>query len=213
MAEGRQPLRLLALGDSLTAGYCHFGLAYHPYAKHLSELFESVQIPVVIDEKGVCGERAAPTMVERLETLLESNDSFYDWILILGGTNDIASHVSAANIFEQGLKLMYDMVLHRTSAKTKLVVMTVLQISSYPQGHRIDKEREVLNEMIRNYVTNHNAQERVYLVDLDKAIQYHSMKDTNERDVIWDDGVHLTPAGYDQMAVEIFEVMKKNLPS
>lgn len=213
MTEGRQPLRLLAVGDSLTAGYYHFGSGYHPYAEHLSELFESAQVPVIIDEKGVSGERAASTMVRRLETLLESKESFYDWILILGGTNDIGYHVSAANIFEQGLKSMYEMVLNRTSSNTKLVTMTILQIGSYPQGHNIDKKREVFNEMIRDYVRNHNAQERVYLVDLDKAIQYHSMKDTNERDLIWDDGVHLTPAGYDQMAVEIFEVIRKNLSS
>ena len=213
MADGRQPLRLLALGDSLTAGYYYFGSAYHPYAKHLSKLFESVRVPVVINQKGVSGERAVPVMVQRLVTLLGSNDSFYDWILILAGTNDLGSRLSAADIFEQGLKSMYEMVLHRTSANTKLVVMTILRINFYPQGHKIDKKREALNEMIRDYAMNHGVSGRVFLVDLDKVIQYHSMKDTGERDVIWDDGVHLTPAGYDQMAAEIFKVMKRNLPS
>ena len=134
MADRRQPLRLLAFGDSLTAGYYYFGSAYHPYAKHLSKLFESVRVPVVIDEKGVSGERAVPVMVQRLVALLGSNDSFYDWILILGGTNDLGSRLSVADIFEQGLKSMYEMVLHRTSTNTKLVVMTILQINFYPQG-------------------------------------------------------------------------------
>lgn len=62
MTAERQPLRLLTFGASLTAGYYQFGLAYHPYAKHLSELFASVQIPTVIDQKDVSGERVVSNM-------------------------------------------------------------------------------------------------------------------------------------------------------
>ncbi|CAF1083475.1 unnamed protein product [Rotaria sordida] len=209
--SGQQPLRFLALGASLTAGYYQSGLAYHSYAKHLSELFASVQIPVIIDVKGISGERVVPMMIQRLETLLERNAVSYDWILILGDTNDLASGRSATKIFEQGLKAMYEMVLHRTPVTTKLPVMTLMEVGCYPSTHKNDKKRRALKQMIRDYVTNHSIPERVCLVDLDKAIQYHSISNIEERNLIWDDDIHLTPAGCDQMATIIFEAVKKKL--
>jgi hypothetical protein len=47
-----------------------------------------------------------------------------------------------------------------------------------------NKNRQMLNEMIRNYVLDYKDQDRVYLVDLDKGIPQHSINDTNERQMI-----------------------------
>lgn len=103
------------------------------------------------------------------------------------------------------------MILHRTPINAKLLVMTLFQIGSYAPSHKIDKKRVALNDMIRNYVIHHDTPERVCLGDLDKVFQYHSVSDINERDLIWNDEVHLTPTGYDQMATVIFEAMKGKL--
>ena len=206
----QQQRRFLAIGDSLTAGYYQYGLAYHPYAKHLEELFAEKNSSVIIDQKGLSGERAVPTMVRRLENILEKNAASYKCILILGGTNDIVSPLSAHDIFNQGLKVMYDTVLQCTPNTSKLVIMTVPQIALFPPGHEHERKRETLNGMIRNYANNENKQKRMCLVDLDKAIPFHTMNNT-ERDLIWDDGVHLTPAGYDRMATTIFDTLTKEL--
>jgi len=50
-----------------------------------------------------------------------------------------------------------------------------------------DKDRQKLNEIIRHYVMNHQDDDRIYLVDLDKDIPYHNINDLNERQMIWDD--------------------------
>jgi lysophospholipase L1-like esterase len=207
-AKMQESLRFLAIGDSLTAGFCSYGLVHHPYATHLSTLFSSVKIPIIVNEQGVSGERVVPTMVRRLETLLSKPDHPpYDWVIILGGTNDLGCAKSAEQIFNEGLKLMYEMVLRHTNGKSKLAVMTVIENGYYSPKEARDKRRQNLNEMIRNYVQNEKDQNRICLVDLDKGIQYHSIKDKDQRQRIWDDMIHLKPDGYDQMAKIIFQTI------
>lgn len=210
MAEKQQPLRILALGDSLTAGYYNHGWGHRPYATHLKDLFESANISVDIDQRGVSGERVVPNMVDRLRNFLK-NEPLYDWIIILGGTNDLADEVLGDKIFKQGLEPMYELCLNHAPTKTKLVAMTVIENSYDIPTNNDDKDRQVLNSMIRDYVAQTNDQERICLVDLDKGIPYHSASNDEERKQIWDDGVHLTPAGYDRMAVLIFDAIKNKL--
>ncbi|CAF1005572.1 unnamed protein product [Rotaria sordida] len=208
--QQQQPLHILAFGDSLTEGYYRYGLAFHPYATHLTNLFDSANIPVKIHQQGVSGERVVPSMVKRLHRLLENNVS-YDWIIILGGTNDLGSSSSAEDIFKKGLEPMYEMCLNRAQSKAKLVAMTVIENAHDSPTHARDKNRQELNRMIRDYVANANDQNRVYLVDLDKGIPYHSVDDNKEREQIWDDTIHLTAAGYDRMATLIFDAIKDRI--
>jgi lysophospholipase L1-like esterase len=148
-------------------------------------------------------------MVKRLENLLIKSD--YDWIIILGGTNDLANRKSAEEIFNEGLKLMYDMVIQHKNKKIKLAPMTVIENGCYLQGDIHDQQRQYLNKMIRNYVENYQEQQRICLIDLDKYIPFYSIEDINQRNIIWDDLVHLTPHGYDQMANFIFQDIYKKI--
>ncbi|CAF1039988.1 unnamed protein product [Adineta steineri] len=202
------PRRFLAIGDSLTAGYSDRGLSFHSYSINLTNLFSSVHIPIIVDQQGVTGEHVVPTMMKRLERILSNKTkSYYDWIIILGGTNDLAYNKNADKIFNEGLKLMYNMVLQNT----RLAVMTVIENGHYLPEHKQDKERRILNTMIRNFTENYEDKKRICLIDLDKKIPYHSMKDISQRKAIWDDPIHLKAAGYDQMAKFIFEKLYKKI--
>ncbi|UJR37370.1 hypothetical protein I4U23_030078 [Adineta vaga] len=207
----KAPISILAIGDSLTEGYYKYGRAFHPYAKRLTELFESANIPVTIKQQGISGERVVPTMVNRLRRLLNTSAA-YDWVIILGGTNDLAdSSKTAEKIFNNGLQPMYDMCLNNTQTKTKLAVMTVIENAIFSPVDANDAARQALNNMIRDYVTKSNEQDRIVLVDLDKGIPYHSLNSDKERDEIWDDSIHLTPAGYDRIATLVFDAIQSKL--
>ena len=206
------PLRILAIGDSLTAGYYHRGRDYHPYANHLLDLFASVKRPVIVHEKGVNGELVVPSMLRRLEAVLANSSHFpYHWIIIMGGTNDLGRNSLAKRIFYEGLKPMYDMALRHRTGHTKLAVMTVFENARFSAIDAPEKERQALNEMIRSYAINHKNQDKVCLVDLDKEIPHYDLSDSNKREFIWDDKVHLTPAGYDLMATLVFKAIKEKL--
>jgi lysophospholipase L1-like esterase len=212
MAEKQQqkPLRILTIGDSLTEGYYNGGRAYHPYATHLTHLFELANIPVKIDQKGISGERVLPSMVNRLRNLLKK-DILYDWIIILGGTNDLWDGPSAENIFKEGLEPMYQMCLNHPHGKINLAAMTVIENGYNVLNDDDDKRRQTLNTMIRDYIVNTHDQDRVCLVDLDNGIPYYSVSGDEERKRIWDDPVHLTPVGYDRMAMLVFDAIKSKL--
>lgn len=212
-AEGQtkqQPLRILAIGDSLTEGYHKSGYEFHPYAKHLTDLLDSAKISVQIKEKGISGERVVPQMLKRFRRILETEES-YDWVIILGGTNDVGNRIPAERIFKEGLQPMYEACLNRTDRKMKLAAMTVIQNAFNAPTSKDDENRQLLNTMIRDYVAQSKDQDRIVLVDLDKGIPYHSLRDATEKKQFWDDGLHLTPAGYDLMAKLIFDVIKSKL--
>jgi lysophospholipase L1-like esterase len=203
------PVRVLAIGDSLTAGYYNFGLSNHPYSINLIKLFSSSNIPLIVDQRGISGEHVVPSMVKRLEKLLIQSN--YDWIIILGGTNDLGYRKSAEHIFNQGLKLMYDMVLQHGNKNTRLIPMTVIENGYYSPDNLQDRERQNLNKIIQNYIENSDEKQRICLVDLDKYIPYHSIQDDNQRKIIWDDLIHLKPYGYDLMANFIFQEISKRM--
>ena len=210
--QKKQPVHILALGDSLTAGYYHGGQAFHPYTKYLNHLFEFAEIPVKIDNKGWSGERVLPHMLDRLPTIL-AKDASYDWVIILAGTNDIIDRVPAKKIFKEGIQPMYEMCLNHTGTKIQLALLTVMELSFFEPGTENDKNRQLLNTMIRDYAAHSNNRDRLCLVDLGTIIPFHSINNNEERRKIWDDGVHLTPAGYDRMGALVFDAMKTKLSS
>jgi lysophospholipase L1-like esterase len=106
---------------------------------------------------------------------------------------------------------MYEICLNHPGKRIKLAVMTVMEVSGNPTTHERDQVRRTLNTMIRDYVNNSNEQDRICLVDLAKGIPYHSMTDQEERKQIWDDGIHLKPAGYDRIATLVFDTIKTKL--
>ena len=79
-------LRILCFGDSLTAGYYHWGLEYHPYAirleERLKEKHPSADFQITSD--GLPADRVINGLFNSRFTNRLSQDQRYDWILILG---------------------------------------------------------------------------------------------------------------------------------
>lgn len=199
------PTRILAIGDSLTAGYYQGGFRFHPYSQRLTSLFSSIGKAVHIDTQGISGEKVVRSMADRLENILrQTNGDVYDFVMILGGTNDLGWGQSAEIIFGYGLKLMYDQVLQ---TKSRLVVMTVIENRVNSPEHPDDQRRQHLNYFIRQYAENHPEKDRIFLVDLDREISFHHAPDRQQALLLWDDYIHFTPAGYDRMADIIFHVI------
>ena len=98
-----QKLKVLCLGDSLTAGYSMRGWQFHPYADHLKGVlhgtFPSTSIEIVVE--GMSGAQVRGQYIGRLNRACrEAQDEPYDWIVILGGTNDLGWGGQPEEIFE-----------------------------------------------------------------------------------------------------------------
>ncbi|KAK1636653.1 GDSL-like Lipase/Acylhydrolase [Colletotrichum phormii] len=190
-------LRIFCFGDSLTAGYSSYGAVYHPYSIALTKLL-AMYLPdtqIVATDNGMPGDVVSQgAFAQRFES--EMSQTQYDWVVILGGTNDLAYDVPPDRIFDS-LRRVYDSAIAKGS---KVLALTVPECSA--KNEKLDARRRQLNNIIISHQSpNYHA------FDLNPRIPYHALTE-RECKRYWDDGLHLTPAGYDWMGAHIAEALR-----
>ena len=107
-------LRILCFGDSLTAGYTRYGYEHQPYADRLRAglryLLSTENIDVEV--AGLSGDRVQGPMGQYLSRIKDKcpvdEQRQYDWIIVMGGTNDLGWGAEASEIYE-GLSKIFRM--------------------------------------------------------------------------------------------------------
>ena len=203
-------LRVLCCGDSLTEGYTfQENGQFHPYSTRLRVLLEEHCKPesVVVDTAGVSGEMVVPTMSKRLDKLLKQSSEPYDWVCILGGTNDLGTGASAEKLLPHLLGL-HDRAKQTASCRT--VAMAIPQfVHELNPGNEDYRSRKVrVNEALKKYAEDSGA--RTIFVDLWNELPFGALP-LEEKAKYWVDGLHMTPRGYDRMAEVIFDTLKHHL--
>ncbi|KAK5990786.1 hypothetical protein PT974_09059 [Cladobotryum mycophilum] len=192
MTTKPKALRVLCFGDSLTQGFCDFGLTSHPYSKTLERRLAAAFPEMILDvyTNGVPGDIVSgPAFRRRLVNEFERRR--YDWMIILGGTNDLGSMISVKET-SQALTDIWDLALLKGS---KVLALTI------PECHAeigwLNERRDAVNE----YIISHK-QKNFHAFDLKSKIPFHSLSDEDRRKY-WDDGLHLSSSGYDWMGDHI----------
>ncbi|CAF1493899.1 unnamed protein product [Rotaria sp. Silwood1] len=202
-------LRILAFGASLTEGFYSDGCLFHPYTIRLSQLLRPLFTTVDVDNAGLSGEAVlSDTMLPRLKRLLSAATNKYNWVLILAGTNDtIRDQQKASRIFD-GYKLLIN-ECHKHGAR---VLSMTLPETMYPRELPFDKERQEFNRLLREELVSKDNYDNnnIVILDVDRLLPQHSLSSVERRE-IWDDGVHLTPKGYDRLGQLVFNVLKPYL--
>lgn len=96
-------LRILCFGDSLTAGYTMCGYEHHPYADHLRTSLEHMlnSSDVQVEVAGLSGDQVQGQYLRRIKAKCPiSKEPKYDWIIIMGGTNDLGWGQQPETIYE-----------------------------------------------------------------------------------------------------------------
>lgn len=198
-------VRILAIGDSLTEGLTNHASSFHPYSLRLQERLEKV-VNVTVDQRGISGEQVLVTMRNRLFAILDDASAagqLYDWVLLLGGINDIFQHARPEDIV-LALAAMYDASIRH---EARVLAMTCMENNREEDAPSLREGRLKLNSLMVKKV---EERPQVQLLDLATLLPYHSMP-PEEKELIWDDGVHPTPAGYDHMADIIYDALKPSL--
>ena len=201
--------RVLCLGDSLTEGYTFQKSGeFHPYSINLQRLFDehSGVGKVVVETAGVSGEVVVPSMTQRLDKLLKEAKQPYDWVIILGGTNDLG-------MGRKGEELLPHIIGLHERAKVSGSRTLALAIPQYlyelnPENEAYKNEKARVNEGLKVYSENSNK--TTLFVDLWNGLPFGSLC-SEERDLYWVDGLHMTPKGYDKMASIIFVTLNAQL--
>ncbi|KAL5320392.1 hypothetical protein ACEPPN_011193 [Leptodophora sp. 'Broadleaf-Isolate-01'] len=199
MPKTLQPLHILCFGDSLTEGYSMYGMRWTPYSETTKEVLEEQlghEWSFDVDTDGVSGQLVTAGFMRRMDKLYASPNTPprpYDWVVFLGGTNDLAYSISTTKIHDE-IKAITALPLE-TGAK--VLMLTVPECGV--KNEKLDNRRNELNKLIRE-----DAREGVYTLDLNTLVPYHSMSE-GDRDEIWDDGLHFTPAGYERVGLLVAE--------
>ncbi|KAN0087087.1 SGNH hydrolase-type esterase domain containing protein [Elaphomyces granulatus] len=182
-------LRILCFGDSLTAGFWHYGCEFHPYALKLKEELQKAfpDTEITVDVDGVSGDFVSRPPGRFLSRIRSKRMSQYDWVIILGGTNDLGLGLNPSEICS-ALQNVYSIAL---DGGANVLAMTVPECYSWSE--RLEAARNQVNTWIKSYTAD-----RYHTFDLRVAVPYHDMPE-DQRNELWDDGLHFTDEGYNHV--------------
>ncbi|KAL8759382.1 MAG: hypothetical protein Q9199_000817 [Rusavskia elegans] len=188
-----QELRVLCFGASITAGLYNFGIQHHPYATRLkSRLKASLPLHYVqVEVDGLSGDHVIKgEYLSRLKPHFDATagkGEKLDWLIFQGGGNDLMWGEEPAAIFEAMQKLWQISL----QGGTKVMALTVTDTED--QRPQTRESYRKLNDMVISH-----QDKNFFVADLFSKIPYAGMSQET-RKIVWDDGLHFKPAGYDMI--------------
>lgn len=214
-AVGDPATRVLAFGDSLTAGWTAGGARFHPYAREAAEKLGGAEVDVV----GVSGETAA----ELAEGALDAGRTYvcaagrewrslakaigdaeqegkpYTFAAILAGTNDLGSP-SPPHAIAAAVEKLHKACWHHG---IRTLALTIPGLAAEEHMENIRNKRKAINDRLRELVANNRK--RCALLDLDAGVVPFSKSSK-----LWDyDGLHMTSAGYDAVGAAVASAVQQ----
>ena len=203
--RAKTTLRILAFGDSLTDGYI-LEKRSHPYSiqlkSKLQELESVKDVNFEIEVEGVPGEEV-DEMVERLEFYLQDCDYYFDFILILGGTNNLDD--SEGEFIYQSLEKLHKIALSHNNI-TKTVAISIPELY-FRNGLWENEKRIKVNNQLKK-LSEEN--ERILFFDLSSLIPNCSNPKTRDQFCFahyWSDNIHFSEEGYDRFGLLLFQFL------
>ncbi|KAL8715568.1 MAG: hypothetical protein Q9220_000904 [cf. Caloplaca sp. 1 TL-2023] len=198
--KGLNKLRILCFGDSLTAGYSSYGMEHYPYAEQVEgRLKEALpETQTTVDVSGLSGDRViAGSYLRRMQGMCEkAKDAPYDWIIILGGTNDLGWSERPDKVYE-GLISSSAEKVWKVALETGANVLALSVLEAEHTSGGIVQRRNELNDLITRHSEDRLSIHR-HSMDMCEAVPFFDM-DEETRKRIWDDGLHLKKGGYEMM--------------
>mmetsp|Transcript_2233 Transcript_2233/g.3826 ORF Transcript_2233/g.3826 Transcript_2233/m.3826 type:complete len:308 (+) Transcript_2233:131-1054(+) len=209
--------RLLAYGDSLTAGFCNQGQEYHPYAPFLMDAL----MPVIAADIAMCGligltaeqllsQVDAVSIVDKMaqrgpglrKIILQRGP--FDLVLILVGTNDLSlqGHKGLdmdekADIIFGHIKALHE-VCHDAGVSTVSMSIPPNRCMNIMEGPWVGYRRlwDSVNAKLQSWASaaKDSAKGVALHVDTNRIVPY-------DEDSAWweEDGLHLSPEGSAQL--------------
>eukprot|EP00929_Paragymnodinium_shiwhaense_P007940 TRINITY_DN111864_c0_g1_i2.p1 TRINITY_DN111864_c0_g1~~TRINITY_DN111864_c0_g1_i2.p1 ORF type:complete len:294 (+),score=33.38 TRINITY_DN111864_c0_g1_i2:88-882(+) len=220
--SGEHRWRIVAYGDSLTAGYADDGCHFYPYgaamAKALGEAGASAEVHVCglsgMTAKEMVDGLGSPALEdvmdfsgEGLQHMLKSSGP-HDVAIIMAGTNDLARSRSARTLVRRIQKL--HAACHAAGVPTVLLSVPPNQWSADEDEDEYRSVWADVNKQLLDWAAEPANKLVVLSVDTDKVVPYS--RDSE----VWDcDGLHLTPEGSAQLGIGVakeLELVLQTLP-
>ena len=190
--------RFVAFGDSLTQGVMPFGgIVSTPYPLDLQSMMRAryTSQPVVVFQEGIGGETAA-TGDGRFRSVLAADNA--QVVLLLEGVNDLSEDPQSVSPMLAGLR---SMVRHGKEAGVQVLLATLPPEGTGSNPRPRGRPAAIVTQA-NNGIRQIAASEGVGLVDL-----FQGLGGTADP-YVGTDGLHLTDAGYHQVAQVFFDAIR-----
>lgn len=201
-------MKVLCIGDSLTAGYIDGYQDHAPYTRRLDQLLDH---SVTLTNAGVDGD-TVHEIQRRLRLLLQDH---YDVVVLLGGTNDLGGIMGLFDPMETDDAVscisfagIYDLIMGST---TKALIQLTVPFNAFdrldPQSR---DQKEALNRQIQQAV----CPKKMVLDINHPALGFNHLEMTEQANAIYfQDSLHYTAKGYERMAECVFLALSPVLAS
>jgi len=199
-------VRIMAFGDSLTAGYRTTFQEYTPYAATVEAEAAAAGLDgVKVEEWGLPGE-ITEAMTHRIDEALEmAGLPVYDIAIILGGTNDLARRIPPADVNANLAQI------HAKCHAAGILTTVALGIPEHYQMHKFGgtfaTARAEVNHFLESELAASTDGNVIYL-SLDDAVTYFDADGLKRHDaeLFWA-GIHFTAAGYERIGKFVFDAL------
>lgn len=196
---------IICFGDSLTAGYQSptrdnpQGQST-PYADWLQEFIGSA---VQVQVSGICGELTGEMVLRFRRDVVDHRP---DYVVILGGTNDLGWNASPREIMRNLVK-MYEQTFACGGIPIPVTVPSIRVEDSQksPEGHAWLGEHIARRRQLNGLIEEYTISKDIPLADLFMAT---AEPQTSQLAATYsNDGIHLTTAGYRLLAEKVSHVL------
>jgi lysophospholipase L1-like esterase len=196
-------ITFIAIGNSLTVGFIPLRLANQPYSRFLKEITDDFlkQLEMIspfkirILNKGVNGDLTSNMLLRFKRDVINLKPNY---VIILGGTNDIGWNFPVDEIFDN-LKKMFEITMDNN---IKPIGCTIPSILGWDEGI---PPRLKLNKMLKRFCRDKG------IPCTDLFAKTCDPKTGRLRSDYSIDGLHLNASGYRKIAETIFEEAIKGL--
>lgn len=193
----------IALGNSLTVGYVPYRISNQPYPRFLKKLIDDFLleseknevVEVRIVNKGVNGDLTRDLLFRFQRDVIDSNP---DYVIILGGTNDIGWGYSSQEIIDN-LKIMFKMAIENG---IRPIGCTIPSVLGWDDGIH---PRLEINDLLVDYCRSKD------ILSVDLFSKTCDPETKRLRSDYSSDGLHLNKLGYKKVAESIFEESIRDL--
>ncbi|BEI86571.1 hypothetical protein CcaverHIS002_0608580 [Cutaneotrichosporon cavernicola] len=202
-------LRVLLFGDEYTWGFSPDDLdhgdfsedmkKHQHYPKVIKKAFDQYNIRASLMVSSSVKEQVG-SFAARLQSSL--NATWYDWVVIWGGSHDLLSGANATDIYK-GLEEAYIVAWNSGS---NVLLLTLLESSDFTED--MEGEREVLNELISNTNMRAHGMRTIHGLKIHQRLPNHSRSIAqragsseayaDEYEARWaEKGIYPSPEGYE----------------
>ncbi|MDI9476367.1 MAG: GDSL-type esterase/lipase family protein [Natronincolaceae bacterium] len=194
-------MKLVCMGDSLTFGF-------KMTRKNSWPQIVGENLKIDVKNKGICGDTTAGMLSRFGREVVEEKP---EYVLIMGGSNDLASQLPDAVIYSNLATMVYQAYHYRIHPIIGVPIPIIPSMMG--QDFNLAGDPGKINKrivLLRNWIMYFGHKQQTETIDFFE--DFYDLVNKKGREDLYIDGIHPTIEGNKRMAQRVVETIKKHIP-